>query len=186
VRFRDAPTRDSFCDVAQLQVEQALAAGAPSDELWWPGLSKPLKRLGTGLDLLALGADGRLLAIEAKPADAPGGVVLAPAQVRLYAELFARWRRTTDAADTILNRQLRQRVELGLGRRDAAPLRAAPTVVPVVAVGAGHLSVETVKRFWRVAAALAASPSREPAIAPLELWRVDDNGEIVERSVLPV
>jgi hypothetical protein len=140
------------------------------------------KPLGTGADLLATDSAGRLLVIEAKWYRAAGGVAWAPAQVRLYAELVARWVEvaSTPVAAKILNDMLGQRETLGLGAPGGSPPLATPTVVPVVAVGDQPPSKEVQRRLWVVADALAETPTLSPLVAPLEVWFLDKDGHPTE------
>jgi hypothetical protein len=134
------------------------------------------KNPGTGADLLAVDPAGRLLVIEIKPASATGGISWAPAQARLYAELFAHWaERTSDAAE-ILNEMLDQRVELGLTPAAAQGVGHPPRIIPVVAVGPGKRSSQALPRLGQMAESLAAVPTLSPAIDPLQVWLLDEHG----------
>jgi hypothetical protein len=149
----------------------AVAKSLQSSQSWL----RP-KPLGTGADLLATDATGRLLVIEAKWHRAAGGVVWAPAQVRLYAELVARWVDSTPEAPEILTGMVAQRQTLGLTAPGGAPPLATRAVVPVVAVGDQPPSPEVQRRLLLVAEAMAAVPTLSPLIAPLEVWFLDGKG----------
>ncbi len=167
--------KESICAEFRDRIVKALAAADAMDR-WWPGPARPLGNLGTGLDILAVDDRGRLLVIEAKPADAPAGIALAPIQVRFYAELFSRWCREHVNAREILDGMLRQRIELGLSGAGPSRFTALPVVVPVVAIGAGEVSPTARSRFHQIADCLADQPTVEAGIDPLEVWRLDEHG----------
>ncbi|MFN8035390.1 MAG: hypothetical protein U0V73_05605 [Acidimicrobiia bacterium] len=160
------------------------AVGEASDgEPWWPGVSDGGRRqaLGTGLDILAIDRSGRLLAIEAKPANALAGIVWGPAQVRFYAELFARLLSTNTDSIGHLEAMLAQRITLKLTSTDAPETLSEPrVVVPVLAIGPGLISAVARSRMTSVALAVERAEG-SATIAPLEVWRLDDHGNIEER-----
>ncbi len=157
----------------------ALVRAAQCTEAWWPGVRDRGTRpaMGEEADALAVGADGRLLCIEVKDASNLKGIVWAPAQVALYAELFARWLTEDPDAVTALRGMAAQRVELGLlegGWAQRVP--EAPRVVPVVAIGAGRRSGEALPRLaslWKSISEFGV----HPLVDPLEVWLLDPSGE---------
>jgi hypothetical protein len=100
---------------------------------WWA--SRPTT-LGGECDALAVAQDGRLLAIEVKPARATGTIAWAPLQVRHYANLLTEWAANTAGADDVIRGMLRQRADLGLATHEPA-LRVPIEVHPVIAIGRG-------------------------------------------------
>jgi len=171
IGFRDIPTRDAICKEIADPITSAVAhAGGDDPVPWWPRN----KRLGTALDVLAVGLDGRLLAIEAKPANALAGIVWGPAQVGFYAEMYARWLRQTPTAVSLLAAMLEQRVALGL-EPDVVDIALPVAIVPVLAVGPGPISAQAAPRMRAIATAVDAVTS-DPTVAPLEVWRVDQYG----------
>jgi hypothetical protein len=176
VGFRDIATQQAILEELRGPIDDAMKklGLAQSLELTKPWL-RP-KPLGTGADLLATDPAGRLLVIEAKWHRAAGGVAWAPAQVRLYAEVVARWVETTPKAREILAGMLEQRQRLGLVAGTGREPLATRSVVPVVAVGDQPPSKEVQRRLWVVAQAINAAPSSNPLVAPVEVWFLDGNG----------
>jgi hypothetical protein len=174
--FVDQPTKNEIVGSIQDRIGAALAS-ASEGQAWWPGVRRPMRSLGTGLDILALDERGRVLAIEAKPANALAGITLGPAQVLLYAELFARWMAADVNAARMLTAMHQQRVTLGLSHRADAPIAGDAPIVPVLAIGAGLRSPAAEDRLRFVAKAL--EPVRwSMAVQPLEVWELDQRGEI--------
>jgi hypothetical protein len=168
----------------QERIWAAVAATGRSDA-WWPGIRNGgiLPPLGDEADLVAVDSAGRLLVIEAKPADELKGLVWAPAQVRLYAELFAALIDSNCNACDVLNVMASQRSALGmLDDRWKFQDRANLRVVPVIAVGPGPLSLSPVAldRLARVSAALECSPPFAHRIDPLEVWLLDSKANPIE------
>ena len=126
---------------------------------------------------------GRLLVIEAKPADELKGLVWAPAQVRLYAELFASLVDANEQAPEVLNRMAAQRSALGmLDHRWKFQDRDNLRVLPVIAVGPGPLRLSPValNRLALVAEALERNPPFAHRIDPLEVWLLDSKANPIE------
>jgi hypothetical protein len=138
-------------------------------------------RLGEEVDFLAVDELGRLLVVEAKPAEALAGIGWGPAQVRFYAELFARLLDQDNDAVGVLNAMLEQRVTLGLAS-PLVPLVAPVAVVPVLAIGAGTVSPQAHDRLAGVAGVLEAVP-RHRSVQPLEVWTLDQQGRPVSISL---
>jgi hypothetical protein len=184
ISFSSSQTKVAICHPMREGLIGAVRA-AGRTEPWWPTVrdrgADP--RLGEEADFLAVDELGRLLVIEAKPAEALAGIAWGPAQVRFYAELFARWlEMTVDAAD-VLNAMLDQRVELGL----ASPARSLVSpveVVPVLAIGAGTISPQAYSRLSAVAEVLD-QVSAHPFVRPLEVWTLDQEGRPTSTS-LPI
>lgn len=181
IAFRDQPTKDRICDALTAPIYAAIDV-ASVGQPWWPGVRDHGKhqRLGTSPDILAVDTSGRLLAIEAKPANALKGIVWGPAQVLLYAHLFATLLAAVTTAAHLLGEMLDQRVKLGLTHTGAPCLGAAPIVVPVLAIGHGTPSAVARERMSSVAKALEQVDS-PPGVAPLEVWSLDRMGRCQER-----
>lgn len=97
----------------------------------------PPKSFGTECDLLAVDRQGRLLAIEVKPAKG-GAVAWVPAQAAMYARVLQHW---VDAepqyAREVVAGMLAQRQALGHSEGFKVSLPSHPTVVPVVVLQRG-------------------------------------------------
>ncbi len=105
----------SFADTAEkLQVmaeeRDRLTAGLTGSEPWWS-----IPQLGEECDALAIDANGRLLAIEVKPASAAArSITFAPLQAAYYARLFQRWAAGADDPAASLDEVISQCARLGL------------------------------------------------------------------------
>jgi hypothetical protein len=156
-----------------------VVTGSARVDPWWPGIRNAGKRphMGDEADLVAVDGAGRLLVIEAKPFDEVKGITWAPAQVRLYSELFAALVEQNPATSDLLNEMVAQRASLGLV--DAA-WTFAPTsklrILPVVAIGGWPASPLALTRLAALVAALQTSPPRSERIDPLEIWLLDEHG----------
>lgn len=181
IAFRDQPTKDRICGALTAPIYAAIDAAA-AGQPWWPGVRDRGKhqRLGASPDILAVDTLGRILAIEAKPASALKGIVWGPAQVLLYAHLFAMLLAAGTTAAPLLSEMLDQRVKLGLTQSGAARVGTAPTVVPVLAIGHGTPSPSARNRMTSIAKALEQVDS-PPGVAPLEVWRLDRMGRCQKR-----
>jgi hypothetical protein len=94
---------------------------------------------GGECDLLGVDKQGRLLAVEIKPADV-ASIRWAAAQATVYAEILRRWVTSSDLpapAEKVLDGMLDQRAHLGLGELKRPALGPQPDVVPVVALPTG-------------------------------------------------
>jgi hypothetical protein len=176
----NSAVRSATTDPVEIALNEALSA-ADNGEPWWPTARGKVK-FGGELDVLAVDDEGRLLAVEVKPANAVAGIAKSPAQVALYATLWSTWLTETDYSTEVLQGMLDQRARLGLGR--AGPLVPPETVVPVVALGPGKLSKEALPRLRQVAQAIQPVLQARPSVAPLELWLVDELGRPVEKEIL--
>jgi len=177
VSFSDEQHKLEVCDALSKSMWDALDAG-PTGQVWWPSGLKIRKNFGTGLDVLAVDGEGRLLIIEAKPATTAAGIVRAPAQVRFYAHLFALWLVSTEDAPTILSGMLEQRQRVGL-TPPGPSLADAPAIVPVVAIGGGWPSERVMDRLRQVDEAAAHATDSSSNVVDLELWRVGPDGSFV-------
>jgi len=173
ISFSNQPTKKKLVDGWTKAVGQALDTGDTSP--WLTALRA--KKLGTSPDFLAVDDAGRLLVIEAKPATAAAGIVGAPAQVGLYAAMYAAWLdQVGDAGTAELTAELVQRRRLGLVPGLAERFLAArPQVVPVLAIGPGVVSPEVWERVRSVAQALSSSALSQ-GVAPLEVLRLTVDG----------
>lgn len=182
--FPSAPLQKTHLDSLAAPLLAALTATGRTDP-WWPGVRDRGKfsATGPGLDLLAVDARGRLLAVEIKDATNLKGIVFGPIQVRVYAELISRWIAQDPAgAVSKLNHMLAIRRELGLVRDDAPKVTEEMRVVPVLAVGAGRRSPQLETRL-RTTAAVIGQVSAHERIEPLETWLLDDDG--IPSQLLP-
>ncbi len=179
VGFRNNPVKDATCSPLADVIHSAVL-NAHRDEPWWPDNSKPLKAMGTGLDVLAVDPAGRLLAIEAKPASALEGITWGPAQVRFYAELFAKWANETTDARSVIAGQTAQRVALGLGGNDFQVANGDPVVVPVLVVAEGRISPQAVPRARAIRDVIDALPAGG-GVASVAPWRLDAEGHPIEK-----
>ncbi len=149
--FTDSPIRDARKEVWRLPLEQALAV-ADDGSAWWPAVREVA--FGTSPDFVAVDEAGRLLVVEAKPAQAMAGVVRGPAQVAFYAAMWAAWLKEYGDVDR-LEDELAQRAALDLLPPSAPLTIARPVqVVPVLAIGPGWVSAEAWPRLQAVANAV--------------------------------
>lgn len=174
--FVDQPTKDR---IKATLVEPVVAAvqAAPRTDSWWPGVRDRgvMPSPGLEVDVLALDGAGRLLVIEAKPAGELKGITFSPVQVLVYARLFRRLLAEEGAAE-LIGRMLDDRVAVGLTETGPAP--SSPIeIVPVVAIGAGARSPVALERLAAVADALAGVWEASD-VAPLEVWLLDETGDI--------
>jgi len=178
--WADGPplVRDLVDAMSELIWNAAQAGGRR--EPWWPGIRDrgARKRMGEELDILALDGDGRMLCMEAKPADETAGIVWSVAQVLVYAELFARWvAQDAIAAASTIEAMAGQRAALGLlDTRWTVPLRRPFRVLPVVAIGPGLRSPVALRRLAHLSGALD-SVTRHSLVDPFEVWLLDPNGD---------
>jgi hypothetical protein len=169
--------REKSSVIAKLASPLLDATAASNGEKWWA--SRPAS-LGAECDALAVAKDGRLLAIEIKPAKATGTITWAPIQVRLYANLLAEWARHAGDADEIIRGMLRQRSELGLTTHEPM-LRAPIEVHPVIAIARGY-SDAALSRLKAVHARLVGAGLDTPPlqVASVTLAGRLDNLEVQE------
>lgn len=184
VAFCDQPTKDELTEGWAFALTAPLRAAGRSEPWWTVQLAK---KLGTSPDLLAVDDAGRMLVIEAKPANAPAGIGWAPAQVAFYATMYAAWATEAgEAAHTSLEQQLSQRRALGLVPADTGRALAwPPTVVPVLAIGAGMVSPEVWDRLDAVVTTLQPTTNGP---ASLEIWRLTSDGHprVVDQTTMKV
>ncbi|MGI8808704.1 MAG: PGN_0703 family putative restriction endonuclease [Acidimicrobiales bacterium] len=158
----------------------AASQAAGRAEPWWPGIRDRgvRKPMGDELDVLAVDDQGRLLCMEAKPAEETAGIVWSVAQVLVYAELFARWvAQDPAAAASTIAAMAEQRAALGLLDANwSAPLGTPFRVVPVVAIGPGLRSPVALKRLAQLSAELE-SVTRHSLVDPVEVWLLDSAGD---------
>ena len=112
-------------------------------------------RLGGECDLVAVDADGRLLAVEVKPRGA-ADIPWAPLQVIVYGRLLRRWMRNDPAGAGILNGIAVQRRALGLLTDEGPTIAADAAVVPFLAIQRGMKPV-----YRERLAAISRAPPRE-------------------------
>jgi hypothetical protein len=133
--------------------------------------AKKIPAFGGELDLLAVGHDGSLLAIEVKPGSSRVGITWATLQATFYAGLFRKWvdRVGDDESKTTIDRMLRQRIEMGLSFEPMRELRTPLQIRPVVAVG-GDVDKLGLERLAMVRRAL---PKAGRGSQDLEVWHVN-------------
>ncbi len=138
---------------------------------------KPPSSFGGECDLLALDAQGRLLAVEVKPRNV-GSLVWSAAQATVYARLLQRWVQAppqgTDPPVHVLEGMVEQRSRLGLAPASRPNLPTTPVVVPVVAVQRGAKDVY-LERLKAVQQALLDRGSGDPN---LEMYEVSLAGRL--------
>ena len=137
----------------------------------------PRRPPGDKLDALAIGQDGRLLAIEVKPGDASRDLIWTPVQVAMYGRLLRAWiEPDQERARQVLEGMAAQRSQLGLGSAEIPRLRLPIEVVPVVAVGGRVTRRRDVQPHFKVVrdALMAAN---EP-LEGMQLWKIDHDGEV--------
>ena len=178
VSFPSAEAKRVILEPIQNRIWEAVASSGQVDP-WWPGIRDGGKRpeQGDEADLVAVDGSGRLLVIEAKPFDELKGITWAPAQVRLYAELFATLAEDNPAMSDLLNEMAAQRASLGL--MDAAWTFAPASelrIAPVVAIGGWPASPVALTRLAALATALQTSPPPSARVDPLEVWLLDEHG----------
>jgi len=176
--FSDQPTKDRIVGEITAPLVAAIDSHEGS-EAWWPGRTHPL-RLGTSPDVLGVNDAGQVLVIEAKPASATAGIVKGPVQVRVYAELFARWLGSDPSAVGSIRRMLDQRVELKLSRRSQMVPTPDAAVIPVLAIG-GEVRSRVVKdRCLEVAEAIGNVPC-DARLEPVQIWELDEHGDMAQQ-----
>jgi hypothetical protein len=132
LHFRDTVTKDRIMKEIVDPVRDALSGLGGVKGL-------PKTKFGGKSDLLALDAEGRVLAIEVKPRNV-GTIRWAAAQATVYARLFQRWLERPDlprAPRDVLIGEWQQRHELDLCGSVDSRLSAKPRVVPIVVVQRG-------------------------------------------------
>lgn len=149
--FSDQATKDQICGVVTGPIISGAIAADPG-EVWWPATTTSAPRLGTSPDFVAVDVKGRVLVIEAKPVNATAGLRWAPAQLRTYAELWARLLKGEKAVERLRD-MLNQRVTLGLAPA-GADIADDPVVVPVLVVGPDAPSKDVEDQVELVAAAM--------------------------------
>jgi hypothetical protein len=178
VSFPTEQARHAMVEPIQQRIWGAVTSSGRFDP-WWPGIRDGGKQpeLGDEADLVSTDSSGRLLVIEAKPFDELKGITWAPAQVRLYAELFAALIEDNPATSDVLNEMVAQRASLGL--MDGA-WTFAPTwelrVAPVIAIGGWPASPVALTRLAALVVALQATAALSDRIDPLEVWLLDEHG----------
>jgi len=188
VQREAAPWADSPPSVTEIvgtisDMIWAAAQATGRTDAWWPGIRDRgvRKAMGDELDVLAVDGRGRLLCVEAKPADETAGIVWSVAQVLVYAELFARWvDQDSAAAAATLALMAEQRGFLGLLQPSwAQRFDPAMRVAPVVAIGPGRRSPVALERLGDLADALGPVP-RHQLVDPVEVWLLGPAGEPTE------
>lgn len=178
LHFKTTPVKERIFREETAQLVKAVQgiAGIPG---------KAPTSFGGKCDLLALDAQGRLLAVEVKPRGT-GTIVWSGVQATVYARLFERWIRTpptspltakakhTDPPVEILRGMLDQRTRLGLAPRSRPELADQPVVVPVVALQRGF-SPKYLERLRLVQKAVLKAACGNPT---LEIFEVSMAGRM--------
>ena len=185
--FENVHVRDAICDPISDSIYTAVEAHS-NTEKWWPGIrynqKEPRsKRLGTSPDVLALDDSGRILVVEAKPANALDGIAWGPAQVSFYAQLFAHWFANAERPEEGLEAMLDQRRTLGLDPSEGGNVDPSSSVVPVLAIGPGKMSPSAIDRCREVARVLN-NAAMKVTTQPIEIWQLDAFGSI-STTVIP-
>jgi hypothetical protein len=172
--YRSQEIKDQWTTELGEPLIAAIRAAGRTDA-WWPGVRDggKLPSFGQEADVLAADTDGNLLVIEVKPSNTAKGLVWGPAQVRFYAEVFARVLSIDDQARAKLTAMLAQRRKLGLTPTNEIELQDHPSVIPVLIVGSGTVSQEVARRIPILAAALPHPDPGHSLISPTQLWKVD-------------
>jgi hypothetical protein len=156
---------------SELQAGLLRTMHPPGNQRWWASVPKSL---GGECDVLAIDPDGTILTVEIKPRTSTSTIRWAPLQARHYANLFSAWASQDERqAKTVLDKMVRQRVELGLiteVREVSLPIR----VQPIVAIGRGF-SESSVAGLMEVQHRLNAGGQNDP---PLRLYRATLWGEL--------
>jgi hypothetical protein len=134
-------------------------------------LPQPPSSFGAECDLLAVDAQGRVLAIEVKPM-AAGTIAWVPAQAAMYGRILRRWIDTDPDACDVLNGMLEQRQALGHAPSFQAALPAKPRVVPVVVLQRGA-SLKSLAQMH----AVRAHVDRYSELPPVEIFEVSVLGD---------
>lgn len=181
VSFSDLPYKLQVIARMRAEFERALGRSGVGDK-WWPGVAnhRVFPSLGAEMDALGVDRDGRLLAIEVKPPSTVKGIGFGPAQVYFYAHLLDQVLRQDAGTLSAIRTMHDQRVALGLadGR---AHLAEQPTIVPVLAIGAGPRSPHALPRAWMVHDELLRWLPMPSRVAPFEIWLLDDEGRVNQR-----
>lgn len=183
--FKDIGIKERICAPISDSIYSAVEEHS-NTEKWWPGVrynqkDKRSKKLGTSPDVLAVENDGRLLVIEAKPANALDGIAWGPAQVSFYAQLFALWIENAYRTHQGLQQMLEQRKVLGLTPDGGGEIESSSQIVPVLAIGPGEMRPSALKRSLEVASVLNQASQKVPT-SPIEIWKLDEYGSIVARE----
>lgn len=177
IAFASAKVKARIIDELGSPIWEAIRAGGPA-EAWWPAVRyKKPKAFGTGLDILAVDEEGRLLIVEAKPPGATEGITWGPAQVRFYADLYARLFASNPDVEDHVASVLEQRVSLGLTSPGSSTLARPLRIVPVLAIGAGRASRAAIKRAVMVQEAIDARAKAALPVTKTEFWLLDASGE---------
>lgn len=177
--FRDTATKESIRQQYSAPLVQAVSA-VPNVK------GRPPARFGMECDLLAVDAQGRLLAIEVKPGSV-GSLAWVAAQATMYAKVLQHWindsesrREGNEQASwrTVITKSFEQRQALGLTPRGFTLPDLQPVVVPVVAYQ--RIARETfLDRMFAVQAALLETPVGD---AQLKFYEVSLSGRLDERT----
>lgn len=188
ISFASQSLKDGIVVPLATAVTGAVSNVTPDGAPWWPGVRDRgvMPSLGTEADVLALDSTGRLLVIEVKPAEEIKGLAWGPAQVRMYAELFASWLDADeDFARDRLAAMADQRRALGLLDDRWSPASAGQLrVLPVLAIGSGQMSREAMPRITAIAEALSSLNWSSNRVDPFEVWLLDDDGVASDRLIL--
>jgi hypothetical protein len=177
--FINRPTEVRWTEEVAAPLQRSIEAVGSTDD-WWPGVRDHgvFPAFGREVDVLAVSSEGNLYVIEAKPSSATKGLVWGLAQVRFYAEMFARIIHTDPGAITKLSDMLAQRRSLKLSASNGIELKPKPKVVPVLAIGAGKTSREIKRRIATVASALPRAGQLNPIVSPPQLWQLNSVGDV--------
>jgi hypothetical protein len=129
--------------------------------------------LGAECDLLAVDTNGRVLAIEVKPASG-GTVAWVPAQAAMYARLLQQWiDAEPEHSREVITGTLLQRQALGHSTEFNTALPAKLTVTPVVVLQRGATS----GAIGQMRAVRDVINARVKGLAPIEIYEVSILGD---------
>lgn len=169
--FRDTTTKKSI--LAEC-MEPLVKAVAKADV---PHKTRPLK-FGSECDILALDREGRVLAIEVKPARS-AGIAWVAAQAAMYARVLKHWVDHDEETESfpgpaaVLEGMLTQRQALGHAKGFSADLPTDLQVVPVVVLQRGAEQSQ-LDYMHRVRDALTRTDTDVP---PVEIYEVSILGD---------
>jgi hypothetical protein len=174
--FRDQELKDEICGGIRAEIRRVL------DGVLEPAAWLRYREFGTSPDILAVDDQGRVVVAEAKPSSYTSGIVKGPIQVRFYAGLIAAWVRRDHDAPEQLRKMLEQRVAVGLSGGPIPDFRASVPIVPVLAIGPGKVSDVALRHAKELRSAVGGlSPVEAEVVAPTEIWRLDEQGDVTAR-----
>lgn len=169
--FKDTKTKAAALDRCRRPINAALLRA---------GVIGSAKSFGAECDLLAVDADGRLLAVEVKPIG--GSIQLVPAQAAMYARVLQHWI-DVDSAEApegdkprdVIAGMIAQRQALGHAKAFKGSLPERLSVTPVVVLQRGAPAAK-IDKMCDVRDVLAVADRDFPAV---ELYEVSVTGDFI-------